>query len=354
MAGGSGTRLWPMSRVSTPKQLQNLCGQKSLLKQTYDRIKDLVPQENIYVSLVKNLLDSSCKQLEEIKKENFIIESELKNTAPAVGLLATHIYRRNPRAIVTTISSDHTIGNVEKFRGAIRQSFQFIQKKPDYFSTIALKPTRPETGFGYIKLGRKFSNSEFYEVQQFVEKPDLETAKRYLKSGQYYWNASYFTWRVDKLLEMYEKYAPEIFKKIKEIIQLLDRGASSEKIEKVYETMPTEPIDTAIAEKVKKIATLPVEGLRWSDIGNWATLYDFMVGQSSKTTEGNICRGNHIGVDNQNCLIYAHDKLLATIGLEDIVIIDTPDVTLVCHKNKSQDVKKLIEKIKEEGKEKYL
>lgn len=354
MAGGSGTRLWPMSRANTPKQLHNLCGQKSLLKQTYFRIKDLVPQENIYVSLVKNLAEASQKQLPKIPKENFILEPAGKNTGPAIALAATTIFRRNPQAIVATISSDHTIGNAKKFQTAILKTCQFIQKNPDCFSTVALKPTRPETGFGYIKIGRKITDSSFYEVEKFVEKPDLATAKKYLKNGQYYWNASYFTFRADKLLEMYQKYAPEISRGIKKIFALFDKKVPQKQIDKAYIDLPNVAIDTAIAEKVKTIITLPVDGLRWSDIGNWAALYDFMVSQSSASTQGNVCRGNYLGLDNQNCLIYAHDKLLATVGLKDIVIVDTPDVTLVCNKNNSQDVKKLIEKLKASGQDKYL
>lgn len=350
MAGGSGTRLWPMSRKSSPKQLQKLAGKKSLLQETYERVRGLVPQENIFVSLVKDVLSDSQKQLKEVPPANFIVEPEAKNTAPAVGLIAAHIFRINPLAIIATIASDQTIEKVKNFQKAILATFEFVKKNPSYFTTIGIKPTRPDIGLGYIKIGQKFAQSPFYKVQQFVEKPDLKTAERYLKSGQYVWNASYFTWRVDKLLKMYERLAPEIYKSIVEIMKAQNKPRAQRETERIYRNMPTIPFDTAIAEKAEKIAVIPVD-IDWSDVGTWASLYEIL---SKKHQSHTVTRGNHIGLGDKNCLIYAQDKLLATVGLEDIVIVDTPDVTLVCNKNKTQDVKKLIEKIKEQKKDKYL
>lgn len=350
MAGGSGTRLWPMSRKATPKQLHKFYGEKSLLEETYERIREVVPKENIYVSLVKKVLKDSQAQLKEIPESNFIIEPEIKNTAPAIGLVAAQLFTINPEAIITTIASDHTIGNVATFQAGLRKTFGFVEKKPDYFVTIGIKPTRPDTGFGYIKVGKKIKNSSFFEAEEFVEKPDIKTAKKYLESGKYLWNASYFTWRADKLLAMYKEFSPKIYENLAQIIKLIGSNATQAEIDKTYALMPTEPIDTAIAEKVKAIAVLPL-ALEWSDIGSWASLYELL---SRRKKSHTISQGNHLGLDNKNCLIYAQDRLLATVGLKDIVIVDTPDVTLVCNRNKSQDVKKLIEKIKTDGKIEYL
>lgn len=349
MAGGSGTRLWPMSRTNLPKQFHSLASEKSLIQETYERVKDLVPKENIYVSLVSSILKTSISQLPEVPKENFIIEPEGKNTAPAIGLVAANIFHRNPQAVVITVASDHTVNKITNFQTAVSNAFSFVKDNPDYFVTIGIKPTRPDTGLGYIKVGRKFPNSNLHEVNQFVEKPDLETAKSYLKSGGYLWNASYFTWRADKILEMYAEHAPAIYEKLVLILKILDKKDNAT-IDKIYKEMPKVPIDTAIAEKVKKIAVVPAD-LGWSDIGSWSSLYDLL---SQQTDSHTISKGNHIGVDDKNCLIYAQDKLLATVGLEDIVIVDTPDVTLVLNKNQSQKVKDLIEKIKESGNESYL
>ena len=350
MAGGSGTRLWPISRANLPKQFHKLASEKSLIQETYDRVKDLVPCENIYVSLVKSILNTSVLQLSDIPKKNFIIESEIKNTAPAIGLVAATIFKKDPHATVITIASDHIVNNVTNFHEAVKNAFNFVGKNPEYLVTIGIKPTRPDTGLGYIKVGRKFSGSNLHEVDQFEEKPNLETANRYVKSGEYLWNASYFAWRADKILDMYEKYAPNIYEKLTLILKALDKKNNDQLIDKIYQEMPKETVDTAIAESVQKIAVVPTD-LGWSDIGSWSSLYDLL---SKKTNSHTISKGNHIGVDDKNCLIYAQDKLLATVGLEDIVIVDTPDVTLVCNKNRSQQVKDLIEKIKKSGNNKYL
>lgn len=350
MAGGSGTRLWPISRCNLPKQLHNLCSDKSLIQETYDRIKGLVPQENIYVSLVKTILKTSQKQLPGIPRENFIVEPEAKNTAPAIALVGATIFRQNPKAIVITLASDHSVEKLGNFRRAIKTVFAFTEQNPKYFTTVGIKPTAPDTSLGYIKVGKKFPGFRLFEVERFEEKPNLKKAKEYLRSGKYLWNASYFIWQADRLLEIYKKYAPRIFKGVQ---KLMKAGDNQKKIEEIYQKMPAEPIDTVVAEKVAadaKMAVLPVD-LGWSDIGNWTTLYDFL---SQKTGNQTISRGNHIGIDDKNCLIYAQDKLLTTVGLKDIIIVDTPDVTLVCDKNRAQDVKKLIEKIKEKGRDKYL
>lgn len=350
MGGGSGTRLWPISRTNLPKQLHRFSSEKSLIQETFERVKNLVPKENIYVSLVKPILKYCEEQLPNIHRENYIVEPEGKNTAPAIGLVAATIFKRDPQAIVITIASDHVVNNVTNFTEAIKSAFAFVEKNPQYFTTVGIKPTRPDTGLGYIKVGRKFENSRLHAVEKFVEKPNEEVAEKYLASGEYLWNASYFVWRADKLIAMYEKHAPDIYKHMKEILRVVGQQDSQKVIDKIYKSMPKEPIDTAIAEKVEDIAVVPAD-LGWSDIGSWATLYDLL--SSTKGTH-TVSEGNHIGVDDKNCLIYAQDKLLATVGLEDIVIVDTPDVTLVCNKNKSQDIKKLIEKLKEQKQDKYL
>lgn len=350
MAGGSGTRLWPISRSHLPKQLHSFGNQKSLIQETYDRVKDLVPAENIYVSLVESIIKTSRRQLPEIPKENFIIEPEAKNTAPSLALVAATIFKRDPNGIVITLASDHVVNKLSNFKQAIKTAFSFAQQNPDYFTTVGIKPDKPDTGLGYIKVGRKFADKAVFNVDQFVEKPNIFKAKQYLKSGKYLWNASYFIWRADKLLGMYEQYSPEIFQIIKSILPFIGSKNAQKEINKRYMAMPNEPVDTAIAEKAQKIAVVPSD-LGWSDIGSWSTLYELLAKRSGNHT---ISQGNHIGVDDQDCLVYAQDKLLATVGLENIVIVDTPDVTLVCNKAKAQDIKKLIEKIKESGENRYL
>lgn len=350
MAGGSGTRLWPMSRCREPKQFQNLCSEQSLIQETYERVKDIVPQKNIYVSLVEPIFEQSQKQLPQVPKENFIVEPEGKNTGPAIAFAAAHIFRRNPYAVVVTLPSDHAIEQLAGFQESIKKILQFIKKNPEYLGTVGIKPTTPDTGLGYIKVGKKIASSELRIVERFVEKPNLEKAKDYVKSGQFLWNASYFCWRADNLLKLYKMHAPELHRGIEKIMGLLGQKGSGKKIKNIYQHFPKVSIDTSIAEKVEKIAVLPAE-MGWSDIGNWLTLYEFL---RSKTGQHTVSRGNHIGLDDENCLIYASSKLLTTIGLKNMIVVDTPDVTLVCDKSRAQDVKKIIEKIESEGKNHYL
>ncbi len=350
MAGGSGTRLWPISRANLPKQFYKFSSEKSLIQETYDRIKDLVPKENIYVSLVQTILKTTQKQLKNIPKENYIIEPEAKNTAPAIGLVTATIFKQNPHAVISTIASDHTVKKVENYKKAILQSLNFTSKFPKYLTAVGIKPTSPETGFGYIKQGKKITSQPAYIVEEFVEKPNLEIAKKYLKSKKYLWNACYFTFKAIRMLEYFEKYNPEIYKGLKEILKSMNTKLEDEVINKEYAKFPKIPIDTAIAEKVDDITVIPAD-LDWSDVGSWASLYELL----TKNKDGQvISKGHHIGLDDKNCLVYAADKLLATVGLEDIIIVDTPDVTLICNRNKSQDVKNLINKLKVEGYHKYL
>jgi len=342
MAGGSGTRLWPMSRKDSPKQFHKFTSQRSLLQETYDRVKDIVPRENIYVSLVENVLKTTKVQLQKIPKDNFIIEPEAKNTAPAIGLVTTVIFKKDPEAVITTIASDHTLDNKTNFQNSLKKAYEFVKKSPEYFVVKGIQPTRPDTGFGYIQMGKKIQQ-DIFAVEKFIEKPDLETAKKYLKKGNYLWNGCYFTFKASEMLKNYQKFSPEIYNGLREIL----RG---KKVKEVYKKFSVVPIETAIAEKIEKIAVIPMDLGHWSDVGTWASLYEIL----SSKEEQVISKGNHIGVDDKNCLVYAGDRLLATVGLEDIIIVDTPDVTLVCNKNKSQDVKKLIKKLKEQGNNKYL
>ena len=321
-----------------------------MIQETYDRVKDIVPAENIFISAVKNIYQTTKEQLPEISDKNFIIEPEGKNTAPAIGLIATLIHAQNPQAIVATIASDHTVNDNNVFKKVIGEAFSFVENKPDYLVTVGIKPTEPNTGYGYIKLGRKFSDESAHEVDKFVEKPNLETAQGYVDSGEYLWNASYFVWQAESMINNFQQFAPHIHAPLVRVGATLNTAEFEETLEKEYAGFLKEPVEPAIIEKMEKVAVIPAD-MGWSDVGTWSSLYEIL---SKNTGEANISRGHHIGLDDKNCLIYAQDKLLATVGLEDIVIVDTPDVTLVCNKSKSQEIKTLMEKLKNAGYERYL
>jgi len=358
MAGGSGTRLWPMSRKSKPKQLQNLVSDKSLIQETYNRVKKALPAKNIFISTNTKYADEIKKQLPDIPTENYIIEPAVRNTAPALGYIALTILERDKDAVIATIASDHTVNNVDVFVNTIKNAFKAVEQYPDYLVAVGINPTRPDTGLGYIKMGKpkgQVDGSQVFEVASFVEKPDRKKAEQYLQSWEYLWNGAYYFFRASELSNWINKYRAKMHKNLKQIVDLQlkgGNGATQSKIKDLFEKIEDEQFEYAVISQkdFKKVLVIPAD-LGWSDIGNWGTLHDVL---SESYTSSMISRGYHIDVESEGCLVYGGEKMLATIGLKDVIIIDTPDVMLVANKNKAQDVKKLLEKLKEEGKHLYL
>ena len=358
MAGGSGTRLWPMSRKSKPKQLHNLVSDKTLIQETYDRVVKVVPAKQIFVSTTEKYVEEIRRQLPQVEKNNFIVEPASKNTAPALGFIALAIKRINPDAIISTIASDHIVHNTDVFANTVRAAFKTAQKYPDHIVAVGINPTYPETGLGYIKMGKQkdeIDGEAVFVVNQFTEKPDLATAKKYLQGWEYQWNAAYYFFKAKSLLSWIEKYRPKTYKKLLQINKLIEdggNGAVQAKIREIYSSIDEEQIENAVIEQkdFKNVLVIPAD-LGWSDIGNWGTLHDVL---SNRFESSIISRGHHIDSDSENCLVYAGGKMTATLGLKDVIIVDTPDVLLIANKNKAQDVKKLIDRLKEEGKHLYL
>ena len=358
MAGGSGTRLWPMSRKAKPKQLHNLVSDKSLIQETFERVSKALPAKNIFISTTSQYAEEMKKQLPEIPEENFIIETSSRNTAPALAYIAKIISLRDKDATIATIASDHIVKNTDIFVNTLNVAFKSVEKYPDHLVAVGINPTKPDTGLGYIKMGSmkiELDGEKVFEVDKFVEKPDLKTAEQYLQSWEYLWNGAYYFFKASELLDWFKKYRPETHKTIQEIGDLVSEGgngATQAKIKTLYDSLKNEQFENAIIEQedFTKILVVPAD-LGWSDIGNWGTLFEVL-----SETHGSqmISRGYHIDVDSQGCLIYGSDKMIATIGLEDVIVIDTPDVMLIANKNKAQDVKKMLEKLKDEGKHLYL
>ncbi|PIT97437.1 hypothetical protein COT77_01425 [Candidatus Berkelbacteria bacterium CG10_big_fil_rev_8_21_14_0_10_41_12] len=356
MAGGSGTRLWPMSRKAKPKQLHSLISEKSLIQETFDRVKKAVPVDQIMVSTIAKYKDEIKKQLPDIPEENFIVEPVGRNTAPSILYVTKKILKEDPEAIIVTLASDHVVDNIDEFVRMIEASYKAAQKHPDHLIAVGIKPTRSDTGLGYIKIGKaieEIDGEAVFKVDKFVEKPDLATAEKYVKGWEYFWNGAYYFFRAEELVNWFVKYRPQLNKKMDEMINFESKpNGGTRRAKELYESFEDEQFEYAIIEQkdFKKVLVIPAD-LGWSDVGNWGTLLEIL---STKFGSKIISRGHHVDVGSENCLVYGDSKLIATVGLSNIIVVDTPDAILIADQAKAQSVKALLDKFKEEGKHLYL
>lgn len=352
MAGGKGERFWPKSRINLPKQFLSLTDDgKSMIQHTVERVKNLVDIENIYVvtnEMYKNLVS---EHIPDIPEANIIIEPAAKNTAPCIGLAAIHIAKKDINSKMIILPSDHLIKFNEIFIDTLKTTLNVVEKG-DNLVTIGITPNYPETGYGYINFtkGENFKDSaNVYEVLRFVEKPNLEKAKEYLTSGQYLWNSGMFVWKASTILKNFKEYLPEIYEGLQKIGESINTEEYEEVLRKEFPNLPSESIDYGIMEKAKNIYVIP-GNFGWDDVGSWLSLE-----RINKTNQdGNVISGNVISIKTKNSIIQGNEKLIATIGLEDIVIVDTEDVTLICHKNNSQEVKEIINNLRICNRNEYL
>ncbi len=345
MAGGTGTRLWPLSRVARPKQFQAFTSEKTLIQETFDRAATTVPAAQIFVSTGQKYTDLTREQLPLITPEQLIIEPLAKNTAPAIIYIAAIMAARDPEAIIATIASDHAIENPEEFTRAIDLAFQTAETHPDALITIGINPTRPDTNYGYIRMGEELTLSgtdRVFRIENFKEKPDQATAEEYLASWEYLWNAGYFIFRASSLLAWIDTYAPELSDFTRSITTALKADSlSDEKLTEIFSAVDSLPIDTVLAERLPKEQRFVVpSALKWSDVGGWHTLYEFL---SERHLSSEVIRGQHIDLDSKNCFIHGDKRLIVTAGLKDIVVIDTDDALLIADRETlSRDMKKLL------------
>ncbi len=350
MAGGSGTRLWPLSRKEHPKQFRHLTSdEQTLIQETYTRVCPLTTPDKIFVSTTQQYADLVTKQLPELPKENIIIEPCGRDTAPAMGLVAHTIHNLDKNAIITTTPSDHAIKNPQNYICTVQTAFNVLSKYPERFGLIGINPTEPSTELGYIQLGDEFDDNyknRVFEATAFKEKPDAKTAKEYLSHWSYLWNAAYFVFHASTFMDMLQEHTPHIQKALKQ----MDTASEDEKND-IYKSLPREPVDTVILEKLSKEERFVVPAdLMWSDVGNWRTLHDFY-----QNGDSNVIRGTVQKYETENCLIFGKkSKTIATIGLKDIVVIDTDDAILIAYRDEVHKVKKIIEQLKENDKENLL
>lgn len=347
MAGGSGTRLWPLSRKNKPKQFQPLISEKTLLQETYDRVRKFLPDEQIFISATPEYEAEILKQLPNLPKENCILEPSARNTTAAHGFIAFNLLSRDSDAVFTTLPSDHAIQNLDAFVNANLAAFDAVKKYPEKLVTLGITPTAPETGLGYIKIGKDFdiiNDEKIYKIDAFIEKPDLETAKKYIADWGYLWNSANYFFRADTLLNWIKKYRPSSYQILNQINELTKINPKDIKISELYNTIDKEQLADAICEQKDLEPLVIPANLGWSDVGNWGAVYDLL---SKIQNKDMIIRGNNVDLDSQDCLVYSDKKLIATLGLKDIIVIDSPDATLITTKDKAQEIKNLLAKIDE-------
>ena len=352
-AGGHGTRLWPMSRAKMPKQMLPLIDEYSMFRTSVERIETLFSPENIFVVTGQELADDLRQEVTQIPRENFIIEPYAKNTAPALALALSVIQKRDPEATVAILPADHHIVQREKFCRILKAAWQVAQDGK--IVTLGISPSYPATGYGYIQQGEaldEVNGFNVYQSRRFTEKPDIVRATQFLASSQYSWNSGMFIWRVDRAMRDLERYQPAIYAMCSYLQSAADSPDYEEKLNGIWETMPKLSIDFAIMEKADNIAVIP-DDIGWSDVGNWNSLYDIL----PQDNFGNCIKGDasdiRVILDTRDTLVFS-DRLTVAIGVEDIVVVDTDDVLLICHKDRTQDVKQVVDYLRENGNEEYL
>jgi mannose-1-phosphate guanylyltransferase/mannose-6-phosphate isomerase len=344
-AGGAGTRLWPRSRRSTPKHTLPLGGGgRTLLRDTYERIRDL--SDEVYVVTEARQREIITSVLPEVDARHLIIEPTARGTTNAYGLAALTIAGENPDAVMLAMASDHVVRGRTAVRRAVRTALKAAASTGSLVA-FGLKPTFPSTGLGYIHAPRRGPNGT-RRVERFTEKPDLRTARRFLKSGGYFWNLAWFAWRVDVFLSELEKHAPRHLTGLRKVVNA--RLAGDEKTASaLYGRLPVEVVDRSVLEKTDKLLLVPAD-FEWADIGSWAELG----ARIHADARGNSAQGESILVDTRDSLVLGGHRLIAAIGLEDMIIIDTEDALLVCPRSRAQDVKLVVEALRRAGKTRYL
>jgi mannose-1-phosphate guanylyltransferase/mannose-6-phosphate isomerase len=343
LAGGSGTRLWPVSRELYPKQLVKFMGNDSLIQSTIKRLVPLLDEGNIRIVCGKEHVHEIARHIEEIgirTDEKIIAEPCGRNTAPAILLAMLHILDHEDDAVLCIFPADHVIRNNDAFHEKILSSIKLAEM--GYIVTFGIKPNYPETGYGYIEGAGEIREHAF-SVKRFVEKPDMETAKRYVEAGNFFWNSGMFTFKASVMMKELKIHQPELLKKMEQ----LDLSGSIVS-QKDYERLPNISIDYAVMEKTDKSAVLPSD-FGWSDIGSWKSLYDFI----PKDANGNVIVGDVISNHTKNCFIMGYERLIATNKIENMVVVETPDSVFVSDMESSRDVKAIVEKLKQRGRSEY-
>jgi mannose-1-phosphate guanylyltransferase len=351
MAGGKGTRFWPRSRAALPKQLLDIFSDKTMIQETVERITGLVPAGRIIIVAGREHADEIYRQLPEIPRENILIEPVGRNTAPCICLAALWVEKKEPGATMAVLPADHYIGIPQAFCRCLESAVEAAGQL-DALITIGIAPRSPETGYGYIQCGKEtgtYKGQVAYRVQQFHEKPGLEKAREFLAQGSFLWNSGMFIWKAATILEEIKTCLPEMYGTLEAVVPHLGTAQAQKAIDAAYQNIQGISIDYGVMEKSRRVAILKGD-FGWSDVGSWSAMYDI----SQKGAQGNVAHGDVIAVDARGSFIYSKKKLTAVVGLDNVVIVETDDALLVCAKDRSQDVKKVVDILEQQGKKKYL
>ncbi len=351
MAGGKGARFWPRSRERMPKHLLDILGERTIIRETVDRIRPLVPAERTLIVTGRSHAAELIRQLPEIPPENILIEPVGRNTAPCIGLAALHILKRVPDAVMLVLPSDHRIGDEAAFRRVL-QAAAGAASQGDPLVTIGIRPTGPETGYGYIEQGDLFSKSgddEIYRVRSIREKPPREQAERFLAQGGFSWNSGMFVWKASTILKAIERFLPDLQRGLLQIREALGTDREEEVVGAIYAGLKAVSIDYGVMEKAKDVLVIP-GAFDWSDLGSWDALWEV----SEKDENGNAVRGEFIGIDAADSLVHSSGKLVALVGVKDLLVVETKDALLICRRGRSQDVRKIVESLEKNGLTSYL
>ncbi len=342
LAGGGGTRLWPLSRQHRPKPLLNLLGDRSMLQETVSRLQPLIMPDRLFIAVNAVHAPEVARQVPELPADHIIVEPVARETGPALGLAAIHIAHHDPDALFASFHADHAILKPEMLRAAV--TLGAVAARDGGIATIGITPTHAATGYGYIELaGVTHQEGDLCvrEAVRFVEKPTESVAQEYLATGNFVWNAGLFICRAQTLLDAFATYQPEVYAGLMRIQAAIGTDTYVETLEAIFPTLPKVSIDVGIMEKFHPLVTVPCDP-GWNDVGDWDTLASLMQGDE----DGNIAIGaTHIAIETKRTLVHGRDRVVATIGVEDLVIVDTPDAVLVMPRSRAQDVKKIIERL---------
>ncbi|MBV9120589.1 MAG: NTP transferase domain-containing protein [Chloroflexi bacterium] len=353
LAGGSGTRLWPRSRRDRPKHLLDLVSDRSLLQETYDRVTSSVPPTRVLVVTEQSHAGAIREQLPELPGENFLVEPTRRGTGPAIGWAATHVHHRDPEAVMAVFPSDHVIVDRAEFRAVLEDAGE-VAAASSALLTFGIEPSEPSSEFGYIHRGPLHSNVKgrlVYRVESFKEKPNAQVAREFLESGEYYWNSGMFCWQAKVILAEIALYMPVLSQGLETIRAAIGHAEEQETLLRVYPGLPKDTIDYGVLEKSGQVLVMPAK-IGWSDVGTWSALREVLAGGG----DGNVSLGGGevLSIDTRDTLVAAGGRLVATLGVRDLIIVDSGSALLVCHKDRAGDVKKIVERLEAEERLEHL